>query len=84
MGTKHFAFSIVASGLDPQADDFEDRFWEAGCDDATISFRKGRIIVEFKREAKDFVHAILSAYADVRKAGAKVERFEPDDLVSQS
>ena len=43
---KMYEFSIIASGLDPQADDFEARFYNAGCDDATISFQKGHIIVD--------------------------------------
>jgi transcriptional regulator with XRE-family HTH domain len=81
---KTFVFTIIASGLDPAADDFENRFFEAGCDDATIAFQKGLIILEFARDAENFSHAITSAFEDVQKAGAKVERFEPDYLVSLS
>ncbi len=81
---KTHEFTIIASGLDPQADDFEDRFYEAGCDDATISFQKGAIILEFAREAPTFAKALVSAFADVQRAGAKVERIEPDNLVSLS
>jgi predicted DNA-binding transcriptional regulator AlpA len=77
-------FTIVASGLDPEAKDFEDRFYEAGCDDATISWQKGAIVLEFEREAATFAKALISAFADVQKAGAKVERIEPDYLVSLS
>ena len=33
---KKFEFSIIASGLDPAAEDFEQRFYDAGCDDAPI------------------------------------------------
>jgi transcriptional regulator with XRE-family HTH domain len=84
MMMKVFEFAIVACGPNPEADDFEDRFFEAGCDDATISFQKGLIVLEFAREAKNFAHALTSAFADVLKAGAKVERFEPDYLVSLS
>ncbi len=79
-----YEFTIIASGMDPEAEDFEDRFYEAGCDDATISFQKGAIIVEFAREAPTFAKALISAFADVQKAGAKVERIEPDYLVSLS
>lgn len=77
-------FTIIASGLDPQADDYEDRFFEAGCDDATLSFQKGVIIAEFHREAMSFATAVASAYEAVLRAGAKVERIEPDHLVSLS
>jgi hypothetical protein len=81
---KTHEFTIVASGLDPEAEDFEDRFYEAGCDDATISHQKGAIILEFAREAPTFAKALISAFADVQKAGAKVERIEPDYLVNLS
>jgi hypothetical protein len=46
-----YEFSIVASGLNPQTDDFEARFYNAGCGDATVSFQKGHIIVDFARQA---------------------------------
>src|SRR3954447_4448728 len=81
---KTFKFSIIASGLDPQAEDFADRFFDAGCDDATISFQKGHIIVDFAREAVSVDAAICSAVECVEKAGARVDRVEPDPLVSLS
>jgi hypothetical protein len=77
-------FTIVASGLDPNADEFEDRFFEAGCGDATISFQKGAVVLDFARRAPNFVKALVSALRDVERAGAKVERIEPDHLVSIS
>lgn len=61
-----------------------DRFFEAGCDDATISFQKGLIVLEFQREAKTRLSALVSAIIAVGKAGAEVERIEPDYLVSSS
>ena len=79
---KTHSFTIIASGLDPNARDFEDRFFEAGCDDATITFQKGAIILEFDREAKNLSHALMSAISDVQAAGARVEHVEPDHLVS--
>jgi len=81
---KTFEFSVIASGLDPRADDFEDRFFKAGCDDATIVFQKGLIVLDFARRAESLARALATALADVRKTGAKVERFEPDYLVSLS
>jgi hypothetical protein len=81
---KTHEFTIVASGLDPEADDFEDRFYEAGCDDATISYQKGVIVLEFARPAQTFAKALISAFADVQRTGARVERIEPDYLVSLS
>ncbi|MBI5128979.1 MAG: hypothetical protein HZA66_06025 [Rhodopseudomonas palustris] len=81
---KAFEFSVIASGLDPESADFADRFFLAGCDDATISFQKGRIIVDFTREAPSIGEAIASALESVRAAGATVDRIEPDPLVSLS
>ncbi|MCV3243765.1 hypothetical protein [Mesorhizobium sp. ZC-5] len=81
---KTFEFSIVASGLDHEADDFEDRFFEAGCDDATIAFARGAIILQFARQAETLVDAVNSAVENVKAAGASVERVEPDYLVSLS
>jgi transcriptional regulator with XRE-family HTH domain len=79
---KTFEFSIIASGLDPEADDFADRFYNAGCDDTTISFQKGHIILDFARDAESVDAAICSAIECVEKAGANVDRIEPDPLVS--
>ena len=78
----NFEFSIIASGLDPEADDFEDRFYEAGCDDATIGFQKGAIVLDFDREARTLISAMVSAIRDVRRAGAQVNHVEPDYLVN--
>jgi len=79
---KKHSFIIVASGLDHEADDFEDRFFEAGCDDATISVQKGAILLDFTREARSFSSALRSAIAAVEAAGATVVHVEPDHLVS--
>jgi hypothetical protein len=80
----NFEFVIVATGLDPESEDFEDRFFAAGCDDATIAFQRGAIVLDFAREAGSFEQAVEAAVRDVRKAGATVERIEPDTLVSLS
>lgn len=77
-----FEFTVIATGLDPEAEDFEVRFFDAGCDDATVSFQKGHILVDFTREAETLEQAITSAINDIEKTGASVERVEPDPLVS--
>jgi predicted DNA-binding transcriptional regulator AlpA len=81
---KTYEFSIIAAGLDPSTDDFETRFFDAGCDDATISFQKGHIIVDFARKADSVEDAITSAIECVKTAGAVVERIEPDPFVNLS
>jgi hypothetical protein len=67
-----FEFSIIASGLDPEAADFPDSFFNAGCDDATLSVQNGQIILDFDREAESIDVAIASAVECVAAAGAKV------------
>lgn len=84
MTMKTFEFRIIASGLDPEAEDFADRVFNAGCDDATLSFQKGHIILDFAREAETIEAAIASAIECVAAAGAKVERIESDSLVSHA
>lgn len=79
-----FSFTIVAFGLDHEAEDFEDHLFEAGCDDATISVQKGLINLDFNREARSFNHALRSAIRDVESAGARVVHVEPGHLVSLS
>jgi hypothetical protein len=54
------------------------------CDDATVAIVKDKIVLEFAREARNFSHALMSAIADVQATGAKIERIEPDYLVSLS
>jgi hypothetical protein len=79
---KTFEFSIIASGLDPEAKDFADRFFDAGCDGATLSFQKGHIVLDFVREAETMDAAVVSAVECVTAAGAKVQRIEPNPLIS--
>lgn len=77
-----YDFTFIASGIDPDSQDIADRFFEAGCDDATIAFMRGRFAVCFAREADSYAHAVVSGYRDVLRAGASIERFEPDFLVN--
>lgn len=79
-----FEFTIVASGFDPNAEDFETRFYDAGCDDATVSFQRGSILIDFDRKAESAESAIGSAVKDVIAAGASVLRIEPDPFVTLS
>lgn len=81
---KTYEFTIVATGLDPEAEDFEARFYDAGCDDALVSFQKGHILLDFCREASSFREAIVSALKAVQSTTATVQRIEPDPLVSLS
>lgn len=75
-------FVVVAEGLDPDADETYNAFYEAGCSDASISWSDGTFTLNFHRQAERFDDALVSAYRDVTKAGATVTRFEPDTLVT--
>ena len=47
-----------------------------GCDDATVSFQGGDIIIDFAREAETMEQAIASAVECVKATGARVQRVE--------
>jgi predicted DNA-binding transcriptional regulator AlpA len=79
---KNHEFTIIASGFDPENDGFVNRLFEAGCDDATVAHQNGVTILSFDREAVTFSSAIISALEAVTAAGGKIERVEPDHLVS--
>ena len=79
-----FEFTLVVAGLDPNDEGIEDRLYEAGCDDALVSVIKATVVLDFTREAKNFAHALASAISDVRRAGARVVRVEPDNYVNVS
>ncbi|HEV2627251.1 MAG TPA: hypothetical protein VGV41_01215 [Pseudolabrys sp.] len=81
---KTFEFAIIASGLDPNADDFESIFYNNGCDDALVAFQKGHTIIDFARQADSIDEAIASAIENVCATGATIERVEPDPLVNLS
>lgn len=81
MAEYEFTFKFALE--DPKADpaDFIERLAEAGCDDALVGVGKpGRIALEFVREGTSARDAVLSAFADARKAlpGAKLVEVAPD------
>lgn len=77
-----YDFTFVVDA-DPTDDAFEDRFIEAGCDDATFILMRGSALLSFDREAVSYKDAVLSAYQQIRSTGSQIIRFEPDFLVSQ-
>ena len=76
MRVKSFNFTIVASGMDHGSPGLDDCFFEAGCDDATLSIQGGRVVVEFQREGRSLTAAVKSAVGDVERAGATVDRID--------
>ena len=79
MTTYDFTFVVDA---DPHADDFEDRFIEAGCDDATFLLMRGVAAISFDRDADTYKEAVFSAYQQIKSTDSTILRFEPDFLVS--
>lgn len=78
-----YDFTFVVDA-DPHADDFEDRFIDAGCDDATFLLMRGSAAISFDRQASTYKDAVFSAYKQIKQAGSTIIRFEPDFLVSAS
>lgn len=75
---ERFAFAVFVAGLDLTGP-YEDRLYEAGCDDATVVVCDGVMHLDFDREGASFSAAVGSAMCDVERAGArvlKVERLE--------
>lgn len=83
--TEH-EFVLVLSGISELTPEVEDALFAAGCDDATVSVRFGRVYLTFARAAPSLKDAILSAIRDVRKSGigAEVLRVDECNLVNQA
>lgn len=79
-----YEFTIVATGLSIDDNEWQNAFFEAGCDDAVVGLQRGVFALHFDREASSFEEAVGSACADVERTGATVRRIEPDPLVSSS
>lgn len=75
---KTHRFGIIAAVPDFEGQDFEDRFFRAGCDDATIGVRNGTIHLAFARVASSFDEAIASAVDDVKSAGGTIICMDRD------
>lgn len=59
-------FNLQNSQADPN--DYMDRLYERGCNDALIGLgKKGRIVLDFVREASSAYEAISSAITVVKK-----------------
>ncbi len=81
-----FEFTLLLDGVEEITTDVEDALFNAGCDDATISMRFGRMYLTFSRSALSLKDAIISAVKNVRSSaiGALVIRVDQCDLVNQA
>jgi hypothetical protein len=79
-------FILLLTGANELTQELEDKLFDAGCDDATLSLRSGRIYLSFTRSAPSLREAILSAIQNVDSANAGVQVFRVDDcnLVTQA
>ena len=81
-----YEFALILDGITKVDSGVEDALFEAGCDDATISVRCGRVYLTFSRTASSVKDAVIGAIRDVAAAnvGARVLRVDSRDLVTQS
>jgi len=81
-----YDFTLVLNGVAEVTQELEDGLFEAGCNDATLSSRSGRVFLTFSRSAPSLKDAILSAIQAVEDAnvGATVLRVDACDLVTQA
>lgn len=86
MKSREHDFALIVGGVSELTPAVADALFEAGCDDATVGIRHGRLYIEFTRSAASLKEAIFSAIHDVRRAGlgARVLRVDECDLVSAS
>ena len=83
---REYDFTLLLDGIAEITTEVENALFEAGCDDATINVRFGRVYLMFTREAASIKDAVISAIHNVRDAeiGVKVLRVDTCDLVSQA
>jgi len=83
---REFDFTLILSDIPELTETVENSLFEAGCDDATIAIRGGRLFLTFSRDALTLKAAILSAIRNVRaaKIGADVLRVDYCNLVTQA
>jgi len=75
-------FRLVVA--DPIDDEGANKLYDAGVEDGYPETGPKGHSIGFDREASSLRQAILSAIEDVERAGFKVLRLEPDDLVSSA
>jgi hypothetical protein len=70
--TDVFTFTVVLHGVEENTKQLENKLFEAGCDDASLASRDGRIALEFGREAESLSSAVGSAIDDIQAAGYQI------------
>ncbi len=80
----NYRFTLNLTGATPDTEDFEDKLFEAGCDDALVCLHGDLPYLEFDREADSAYQAITSAINDVDEAGYQVTSIEEAGNVTLS
>lgn len=65
----NYHFTIVVRDAHSDLSELEDKFFEAGCDDALLCSYNNTIYLEFDREAENAEQAINSALDNIRSLG---------------
>jgi len=81
MGQYNFTLRFALGQHDVDPNQFVDKLFEEGCDDALVGLgRRGHIALDFDREAPSADEALLSALAAVQRAipNAKLVEATPD------
>lgn len=73
---KTFDFEVVLASKEDLSEDDAERLLAAGCDDGTPGVSNRVAMVYFSRDAASLEEAIVSAKADVERAGFEVARVE--------
>lgn len=67
----NYHFTIVVRDARSDLSELEDKFFEAGCDDALLCSYNGTVYLEFDREAESAEIAIKSALENIQSLGYK-------------
>lgn len=81
-----FDFTLCVDGVADITTEVENALFEAGCDDATVSMRNGRLYITFSRRAASYKDAVISAIKNVRSSdiGGTVARVDECFLITQA
>lgn len=86
MASKEYVLTLLLKGQAKLTAELEDQLFEAGCDDATLSFQWGGLRLAFMRAANSLEEAVITAIRDVEsiEESVWVVSVEPSDNVSQA
>lgn len=86
MKNKYYNFTLIVQGISEINAEIEDKLFESGCSDATLSLKDNIACLEFDRAAISMQNAIVNAITNVIDSGLKVRisSIEPGEYVTTS